>query len=585
SREQLGLRGEWVVEVGGLELPGPELPAAQSSAVQLFAHSARRISPDFELGPETLEDVVRVCRMTGAMPLGIELAAAWLPTLSCAEIAVEIERSLDFLATGPRDAPERHRSIRVVFDRSWEWLTDDEQRVFSRLAVFHGGASRAAAEAIAGGSLPVLSALVAKSLVRRVASGRFEVHELLRQYAAARLAERPAEAEETRDRHCAWFCDMLAHKRAELSGTGQQRALEEIGSDHENVRAAWAWAVERRRIADILKAVHGYWLYAEVTGRYLETQEILGQVIAMLSSEPEGVVAGRRERELALGAALIRYGSIHERLGDYAAGERAIDAGMAVPRSLDEPFNLGLALNFKAMFARAREEYGQERALLLRSIDHFIAAGDRWGRGYSLNDLGMATLMLGDPGEARRLQRQALEIFDEIGDRRGAAFALHNLGVVALATGDLDEAREHLRESLAIRRDLRHSWGIATTLTALVSVERAAGRAGDARDLLREALVGAVAVQSITAALGAALEMAALWMSGDADERGRAARTLALARSHPALDAAARARAASLLAELGATTPEPLLRPDWVTQPVAEQVRVMLGGEAELALA
>lgn len=585
SRERLDLRGEWVVEVGGLELPGPEIPAARSSAVQLFAHSARRVWPDFELGPETLEDVVRVCRLTGAMPLGIELAAAWLPTLSCAEIAVEIERSLDFLAAATRDAPERHRSIRVVFDRSWERLTDDERRVFSRLAVFRGGVSRAAAEAVGGGSLPVLSALVAKSLARRDASGRFEVHELLRQYAAARLAERPAEAEDTRDRHCAWFCDLLARRRAELSGTGQQRALEEIGSDHENVRAAWAWAIERRRVADILKAVHGYWLYAEVTGRYLETQEILGQVIEVLSAEPHGAAGGRHERELALGATLIRYGSIHERLGDYAAGERAIDAGIAVLRPLGEPFDLGLALNFNAMFAHARREYRQQHDLLMESIEQFVAAGDRWGQGYSLNDLGLATLMLGDPGEARGLQERALAIFTEIGDRRGAGFVLHNLGVAALALGELDEARRRLCEALAIRRGLRHSWGIATTLTTLGAVDLAAGRAGTAGECLREALRQAVVAQSLPAALGASVELAAVWMASGEHGLDRAARVLALARGHPALDAATRDRVDRLLSELGPPLDTTPVVHDWVTQPVAEQVRVMLGDEAELALA
>lgn len=584
SRERLGLRGEWVVEVGGLELPGPEVSAARSSAVQLFAHSARRVRPDFEVGPDTLEDVVRVCRLTGAMPLGIELAAAWLPTLSCAEIAVEIERSLDFLAAETRDAPERHRSIRVVFDRSWERLTDDEQRVFSRLAVFRGGVSRDAAEAIAGGSLPVLSALVAKSLARRDASGRFEVHELLRQYAAARLAERPADEEETRDRHCAWFCDLLARRRTELSGAGQQRVLEEIGSDHENVRATWARAIERRRVADILKAVHGYWLYAEVTGRYLETQEILGQVIAMLSAEPHGAAGGRRERELALGAALIRYGSIHERLGDYAAGERAVDAGIAALRPLGEPFDLGLALNFNAMFALSRREYERARELLLESIEQFVAAGDRWGQGYSLNDLGLATLMLGDPGEARGLQERALAIFTEIGDRRGAGFALHNLGVTALALGELDEARRRLCEALAMRRELRHAWGVATTLTTLGAVELAADRAGAAGEYLREALRQAVVAQSLPAALGASVELAAVWMTGEHD-RDRAARVLALAQAHPALDAATRDRVDRLLSELGPRPDTTPVAHDWVTQPVAEQVRVMLGDEAELALA
>lgn len=585
TRERLHLRGEWVVELDGLALPDRVASAAQSSAVQLFAHSARRVWPAFELDSATLADVIRICRLTGGMPLGIELAAAWLPTLSCAEIASEIERSLDFLSSPTRVIPERHRSIRVVFDRSWERLSAAEQQVFARLAIFHGGIPRAAAEAVAGGSLPLLAALVAKSLLRRDPAGRYYVHELLRQYAADRVAEQPDAAEEARDRHCAWFCDLLLRAEADLSGAGQQIALESIGNESENIRAAWLWAIERRRVSDILKAIHGYWLYAEVTGRYLEAQEIFGQVIAMLAAELDNPGADRREWELAYGATLIRHGSLYVRLGDYATGKRTIDAGIEVLEPLNDPFNLGLAFNFKAMFAQEGQDYEQASALLRESIAHFIAAGDRWGQGYSLNDQGTAALMLGNADEARRLHHQALTIFAEIGDRRGSGFALHNLGVVALATGDLGEARTRLSEALLIRRGLRHTWGVAVTLALLGRVLSAASQPDAARDHLREALALAIDARSIPVALGAAIEIAALHLSGGECERDRdrAARTLMLARSHPALDTVARARADGLLAGLNTDSPAPPLAPDWTMQPVAEQVRILLGDAVALA--
>ncbi|MCO5178339.1 MAG: tetratricopeptide repeat protein, partial [Thermomicrobiales bacterium] len=323
-------------------------------------------------------------------------------------------------------------------------------------------------------------------------------------------------------------------------------------------------------------------LAAEVTGHYLEAQEILSQIIAMLDTEPHDPAVDRHARDLARAAALIRHGSLYVRLGDYAAGERAIDAGITILKQLDDPFNLGLALNFKAMFAHEGEDYEQERSLLQESIAHFTVAEDRWGQGYSLNDLGMATLMLGDADEARRLHQQALTIFGEIGDRRGMAFALHNLGLVALAADNLAEARERLSEALTIRRNLRHTWGVAVTLALLGRVLRAANRPDAALAHLREALTLAVDAQSIPAALGAAIELAALRLNGDAHERDHAARTLALALAHPALDALGRARAATLLATLEIPPPIPLLAPDWVTLPIAEQVRIVLGDGAEL---
>src|SRR5690606_39209661 len=136
-------------------------------------------------------------RLVHGLPLGIELAAAWVKTLSLAEIADEIERSVDFLITPLRDTPERHRSLRAVFDYSWQLLPPAQQVAFRRLAMFAGGFDRQAAQAVAGATLPVLAALVDKSLLYRGAAGRYVLHEMLRQYAAEQLAANPAEHAQT----------------------------------------------------------------------------------------------------------------------------------------------------------------------------------------------------------------------------------------------------------------------------------------------------------------------------------------------------------------------------------------------------
>lgn len=584
SRERLSLRGEWVVQVEGLALPGPNAPLEESSAVRLFTQAARRARSGFDPGPEDLEAITRICRLTGGLPLAIELAAAWLPVLSCAEIAAEVERSLDFLEATTRDIPERQRSIRGVFDHSWNLLSERERDVFCRLAVFRGGVPRSAAEATAGGSLPVLSALVAKSLMHRVASGRYEIHDLVRQYAEDRLAERSDEAVAARDRHCEWFCDFLARMEPQVSGPRQQHALEQIGAESENVRAAWLWAISRARVADVSKAAHCYWLYCEVTGRYLEMHDLFGQVIAMLRDVRDGSLRNRRERAAALGAVLIRYGSVDVRLGNYERGERSIDEGIAVLRPLGDSSDLGLALNFKATFARAREDYDQERQLLLESIEQFAAQDDRWGIGYSTNDLGMATAMLGDVAGARQAQERALEIFSEIGDRRGAGFALHNLGIVAIDMGDLGEARRRLHEALAIRRALHHYWGAAVTLTALGVVERSTGHVEDARARFHDALRQAILAQSLPAALDALSEMAVSWLDGP--ERDRAVDVLMLVRDHAAAGVATRRRAGRALAELGEIRrTSRWVSVDWSGLSIEEQIETILGDQPAFARA
>src|SRR5206468_1151551 len=142
-----------------------------------FVKSAQRTRIGFALSEQNQVDVARVCQLVEGLPLGIELAATWVPTLSCQEIAQQIERNIDFLAASIRDLPERHRSIRAVFDHSWNLLTREERQVLQRLSVFRGGFTREAAEQVAGASLGVLSTLVAKSLVHRTADGRYDLHE------------------------------------------------------------------------------------------------------------------------------------------------------------------------------------------------------------------------------------------------------------------------------------------------------------------------------------------------------------------------------------------------------------------------
>jgi predicted ATPase len=198
SRERLQVQSEWVLDLEGLELGNGNGHARESAAVRLFVDRARQVDNGYTLSDQERPQVERVCRLVNGMPLGIELAAAWASTLPCSEIADEIERNLGFLETTMHDVPQRHRSLRAAFDQSWRLLLDDERHVFSQLSVFRGSFARDAAAAVARAGLTELHGLVSKSLVRRAELGRFELHELLRQYAAERLAAEHVELAEAR---------------------------------------------------------------------------------------------------------------------------------------------------------------------------------------------------------------------------------------------------------------------------------------------------------------------------------------------------------------------------------------------------
>ncbi|MGQ0601189.1 MAG: BTAD domain-containing putative transcriptional regulator, partial [Anaerolineales bacterium] len=237
SREPLRLRWEWLFEVEGLATPGDgrAVEIENYSAVQLFVQVARQKQSRFRLDESTRPHVARLCRLVQGMPLGIELAAAWVRSLSTAEIVARIERSLDFLAAPMRDAPERHQSLRAVFTQSWDMLTETEQTIFERLAVFQGGFVRAAAERVAGASLLALAALVDKSLVRLSPSARYEIHEVLRQFALEQLHRSAPEAEQTTAEHCAYYAAFLQQREARLKAGQQKETLAEIEAEMENV--------------------------------------------------------------------------------------------------------------------------------------------------------------------------------------------------------------------------------------------------------------------------------------------------------------------------------------------------------------
>src|SRR5207247_2625355 len=150
------------------------------SAVQLFVQRARQIQAHFSLS-ENVEAVTIICQRLEGMPLGLELAATWLRVMTCEQIAAQMESGLDFLTTPLRNIPERHRSLRVVFEQSWALLSGDEQAVLMKLSIFRGGFDREAAEQVAGASLSLLASLVDKSLLRLNSSGRYDLHELVRQ--------------------------------------------------------------------------------------------------------------------------------------------------------------------------------------------------------------------------------------------------------------------------------------------------------------------------------------------------------------------------------------------------------------------
>ncbi|MCP5098883.1 MAG: hypothetical protein GY943_25305, partial [Chloroflexi bacterium] len=253
SRERLQLHGEQVYPLQGLDFPPPDVSPTTPSewlaftAVQLFLQSARRLRPNFEITADEWPHVGRICQWVEGLPLGLELAASWIDMMSLPDIVAEIQQSLDFLETELRDLPPRHRSMRAVFDYTWQRLTPIEQEMLPSLSVLGDGFSRSAAQHITGASLRMLANLVNKSLLRySKSSDQYEIHALVRQYAAEKSATNPERETAVRDKHAAYYCHWLERQRDAIKGAQQQTALADIDAAIDNIRTAWDWAVRRK---------------------------------------------------------------------------------------------------------------------------------------------------------------------------------------------------------------------------------------------------------------------------------------------------------------------------------------------------
>jgi predicted ATPase/DNA-binding SARP family transcriptional activator len=431
--------------------------AAQYSAIKLFLQSACRAQPDFVLTGEVLPDVVRICQLMKGMPLGILLAAAWVALFTPGQIAAEIERSLDFLESDERDVPERQRSLRAAFDHSWNLLSERERELFSALSVFRGGFGWEAAGEIAGASARELLALVDKSLLHRAAEERYEVHELLRQYAGERLSASPDAERSVRDRHAAYYAAALEHWAADLKGPRQQTALVEMEAEIEDARAAWDWAVEQAQVELLDQAMDGLGWFYLWRDRYLEGESAYRTAADELSTAAPGRATTQVARQRTL-ARLLAWQSIPSALLGYAKMARNLSRRSL--ELLDACERAGHDVRLErafALWAAGRPggywgvDRGKTKELLEESLALYRASGARWETASVLQWLGNVLQGLGSYDQAAQAQREALAIHRQLGDQLGMADSLGGLGWIRFDQGDLTEAERLTRESLALR--------------------------------------------------------------------------------------------------------------------------------------
>ena len=443
SRVRLSMQEEHLFHLAGMDFPDWETPAdaLEYSAVKLFLQSARRVRPGFELAADDLKYVARICRLAEGMPLGILLAAAWVEMLTPQEIAAEMQRSLDFLATDLRDVPERQRSIRAVFDYAWNSLAQREREVFRALSVFRGGFAREAAQQVTGAGLRELMGLVNKSLLHRAPTGRYEIHELLRQYGDEKLAE-SAEADTIHQRHLEYHLALAEHSREAISGQRQAYWLHCLGVESDNLRAALDWCLASGNVQTGLRlavCLRSFWVQRCLR----EGRDWLKRLLA---------AAPQPTLERATGLQIL--GVIAYNLGDYACASTVLEESLALfeaqgdlPAIADTTFRLAWPL-------MALGDLACSRRLLQRSLELYQDLSKPEQAAYVILWMGELARAEGDLARARELHEQSVALHRRLENKIRLSQALPNLGLVLIHFGELDRSQALFKEDLSIELEL-----------------------------------------------------------------------------------------------------------------------------------
>jgi non-specific serine/threonine protein kinase len=493
SRETLNVAGESVYAVPTLALPderGAIEAIGQADAVRLFAERARAAAPDFALTPQTTAATVAICRRLDGLPLAFELAASRVRVLSPDAIAERLTSSIPLLTGGSRTAPPRQQTLRATLDWSYTLLPEAEARLFQRLAIFAGGFTLAAAEAVGGDAetdtLDLLGHLIDKSLVsverdpaaRNVPSAqgerRYRLLEILRQYGLEKLAA-SGQMEETRRRHRDYYLRLTQVAEIELEGPAQLHWLNRMEQEHDNIRAALRWSIEQARDDAAARMGSGMW-------RFWLSRGYLGEGRLWLRQALELVPEPSRTRARAL-LALSILAFLHE---GYSVSSADAEEALKLFRELGEVQGMGTALLNCGVIWLGNGDYARAITYFEESLPLCAQANYAHGVNLSLSSMGQAAMQLGEYARAQALETESIARAREAGDSRAEAGALTDLGVTFYVQGEYAQALRYFDESLAMRRTQGDRGGAAHTLFYLGRVALEQEQAAKARAYFEE---------------------------------------------------------------------------------------------------
>ena len=468
----------------------PPLPTlAQYPAISLFVQRAAAVKPGFALTTENASAVLEICTRLDGLPLAIQLAAARIKLLSPAAMRGRLASRLQLLTSGPRDLPARQQTLRQAIDWSYDLLSEPEQKLFRRLAVFVGGCTLEGAEAVCDTKqdlgidlLDGMTSMVDKSLLRQVeqqdGESRFLMLETIREYGLEKLA---VSGEEFRAKEAqSAFCLVLAEEAAGETAAGEvKKWLDRLETEHDNLRAALDWLTENRKSEWGLRLGTALFRFWEVHEHFSEGRTRLEQLLKL---------AGTSAPPSARMRALFSAGVLAADQRDYPACEKLFQESLDISRQLQDKQSIAISLNGLALNSRERGDLATSVSLFEESVAQWYQIGDQLAAGRSLSNLAAAKRSQGHFAEARALYERCLAIFRELGDSSAIAWSLNHQGDLLRDQGDLPAARSHYEQSVAAFRQVNDRWGIAGSLVDLGNLTREQGDYAASEAMYRESL-------------------------------------------------------------------------------------------------
>lgn len=465
SREALHLQGEQLVDVSGLSYPQLEANNLDAyDAVRLFVTAVRRKDAHFALGQAQQDAVLRICRAVQGLPLGLELAAAWVRLLSLDDIADELEKGLSFLESPYRDLPARHQSLGTVFEQSWRLLEKEEQTTLKKLSAFRGGFRYEAAKQVADVSLTTLLSLKNKSLLDRHEKGRFLRPILVQEFAASKLTE--IEHKEIYKRHADYYMTLAEIAKEKLGGLEQKDWLDLLEDELDNIRAALDWALAQENQALGLNLASSLYLFWQSRGYFKEAYQYLKALLDLPSSSKN---VGS-ENEIVFARGLTVAGALSLAQSEYEEAKTLLDDALVRWRNYDDKQGLADALSFLGMWAREQNSSTSAQAFFEEALELYKELNDKLGQATALNEIGVLEAQFGDRAVAEKIFRETLPLYEALGNTRGLSYATGNVAIVTDLQGRTQEAVPLYQKSLELKREIGDRIGVTNSLANLAMV-------------------------------------------------------------------------------------------------------------------